>query len=190
MSEPAFVLVKHAQPVLEEARPPRDWRLSPEGEAQAERLAEELRRFLPFRLIASPEPKAAQTCGIVAERLGLAATFDEGFRELDRPAQPILSPEDHAALNERLFVEFDRAVAGIESARSALDRFSVAVERALATSAGSIVVITHGTVIALFVASTNPSIDAFELWNQLRCPSYVVLDRSFALRELVPEVRS
>lgn len=186
---PMLVLVKHAQPVLDASRPPREWRLGLEGEAQAARLADALRRFAPFRLVSSSEPKAIQTSGIVAERFGIAADVDDELCELDRPAQPIVAAEAHAALNEQLFVQFDQAVAGAESARAALDRFGRAVRRAVSTSEGTIVLIAHGTVISLFAGSTNASLRPFELWKRMRCPSFVVFDaRSFVIREIVEQV--
>ncbi len=70
-----------------------------------------------------------------------------------------------------------------------LTRFSAAVDIELAqTEAPNLVAITHSTVISLFVAAHN-DIDGFELWKQLACPSFVVLDvPSFSLREMVSEV--
>ena len=80
---------------------------------------------------------------------------------------------------------------GGESAAAALQRFARAVRhRVVAPFEHNVVVIAHGTVISLFVASVNPSIDAFTLWKRLRCPSYVILDQStFALREVVDEIQ-
>ena len=187
---PLLLLVKHAQPVLDASRPPRDWDLSPDGEAQADRLAESLRRYLPFQLVSSPEMKARRTSEIVAFRLGIPMTTAEGLRELDRPALPILPEDDHAALNARIFTAFDRAVIGAESAALALERFTEAVRRISGeASEHNVVVIAHGTVISLFVAAANPSMDAFDMWKRLRCPSVVTLDRaSLAVREVIDKV--
>jgi broad specificity phosphatase PhoE len=187
---PLLILVKHAQPVLDATTPPREWELARAGEVQAERLADALRRYLPFELVCSPEIKARRTSEIVAARLGIPTTTVEDLRELDRPALPIMTDDEHAALNARVFVERDRAVIGDESASSALRRFDQAV---LAISSErprhNLVVIAHGTVISLFVASANPSVDAFSLWKGLGCPSMVILDRaSLAFREVVDKV--
>ena len=77
------------------------------------------------------------------------------------------------------------------SAAAALQRFDVAVRQRVGPPfEHNVVVIAHGTVISLFVASVNPSIDAFALWRRLRCPSYVILDQqSLAFREVVEEVQ-
>ena len=190
-SAPLLVLVKHAQPVLDAARPPREWDLAGEGEEQAERLADALRQYLPFQMVSSPELKARRTSDIVAAKLGITATAAEDLRELDRPLLPVLSRGGHEALNARVFQEFDRPVIGRESAAAALQRFDVAVRQRVGPPfERTVVVIAHGTVISLFVASVNPSIDAFALWRRLRCPSYVILDQaSLAFREVVEEVQ-
>jgi broad specificity phosphatase PhoE len=179
--------VKHAQPVLDPSRPAREWTLGRDGEEQAAGLAEMLRSYLPFDLVSSLEPKARRTSEIVADKLGLATVAVKGLGELDRPALPILSRQDHEALNARVFLERDRAVIGAESAASALDRFKRALSGLLdRTPPPNVVVITHGTVIALLVADANPAVDAFTLWKRLQCASFVVLERaSLELREVV-----
>jgi len=184
----ALVLVKHALPVLDPSRAPREWRLGSEGELQARRLARRLRAFVPLRLVASPEPKAWRTGELVAAELGLAVSEVEGVRELDRPVSPLLSQADHERANEGIFADLDRRFPGAESARNALDRFSAAVRAELVqTRAQTLVVITHGLVISLFVGAHN-DIDAFELWRTLACPAFVVLNAGpFALREVVAD---
>lgn len=184
-----LVLAKHAQPILDASRPPREWRLSPDGERQAARLSAALRRFAPLRLVASPEPKAARTAAIVGDALGIPCASVAGLEEIDRPVLPILPAPEHERLNARLFVEYDRPVLGQESAHDARDRFAAAVSKELQrTTEDSLVVVAHGTVIALLVSACN-DVDAFDLWKRLQCPSFVVLDAaSLTLLEVVAEV--
>lgn len=181
------MLVKHAQPVLDPARAAREWRLGPDGEEQARRLAAALARFLPFRLFSSPEPKAARTAEIISAHLRVHASTIEDLRELDRPVLPILASEEHAALNARVFARPDERTLGAESAQEARARFATAVRTHVsAHSHATHVFVTHGTVISLFVASIDTAIDAFELWKRLRCASFVVLDgASFAVLEVI-----
>ena len=168
VGERQIVLVKHALPELEAEVAPRHWRLAARGEAGARALAEALRRCGSFRLEHSREPKAKRTAEVVAEELGRMPLERDGFEEIDRPAQPILSREEHARHNARLFAEPSRAVVGGETAEQARARFEAALSRACAQQPASanLVVITHGTVIALFVAAHAP-IDAFALWPTL-----------------------
>lgn len=186
MSHRQIVLVKHALPVLDPARPARHWQLGAEGEAQARALAVALRRFNPFRLVTSTEPKAMRTAEIVANEFGVEVTGLEGLREIDRPVLPIMPRDELERFNAQLFEQFDAPVVGAESARAALERFSRALEEvAAAGSASNVVVVTHGTVIALFAAAHNP-LDAFHLWQRLDCSMFVVLALpSFQLLEIV-----
>lgn len=180
------VLVKHALPVLDPSRPAREWRLGEEGRSQSRLLAERLRQFSPIRLIASPEPKAQETAQIVAEQLDTPLEIVDGLQELDRRALPIMSRREHERVNEPIFEDFDRPILGSESARVALDRFSAALHSELEVAPEqSLVVVTHGTVIALFTGAHNDTSE-FELWKRLRCPAMVVLERqSFAVVEIV-----
>lgn len=170
-----LVLVKHALPVLDDSRPAREWQLGVEGEEQARRLVVTLRQFAPFRLASSTEPKAARTAAIVAAELGIGMTTLDGLREIDRPVVPIMPREEHERFNVRLFTAVDEPVIGTESARAALERFAPAVRDLLGQEpAQNVVVVTHGTVIALFVAAHN-QVDAFQLWQRLQCSTCVVL---------------
>ena len=171
-----LVLVKHAQPVLDAEAPPREWRLSAEGERQSAQLAERLKAFLPLALVSSPEPKATATAAIVSAALGVPHQIWDGLEEFDRPAMPILSPEEHDRVNAALFAQRDVPVLGRESADTALTRFDAAIDGALAATDPhrNLVVIAHGTVIALFV-ERHTGRDAVEVWRGLRCADFVTL---------------
>lgn len=179
------ILAKHAQPVLDPSRPAREWQLGSDGVAQAHRLAAALRPFSPLRMASSPEPKAVRTSEVIAGELSIDVTIVDDLRELDRRVLPILPSAEHEALNERLFIEFDEAVLGTESARAALARFDRAVRDLLQTGdSRTLVIVSHGTVISLLVSAHNP-IDPVKFWKALKCASFVVLDASLVLRELV-----
>jgi broad specificity phosphatase PhoE len=181
------VLIKHGTPVLDAAVPPREWVLAPAGEAEAERLAERLSDFAPFRLSTSPEPKASRTAAIIAGRFGVAVHEVDDLREYDRPALPIMTPELHRQVNAAIFTQRDRPVLGSESPESALRRFDSAVAGEVAASTPhNAVLVTHGTVMALFAAAYNP-VDAFTLWAGLACGSMLVLDASTFRLPTVPQ---
>jgi broad specificity phosphatase PhoE len=170
-----IVLVKHCQPILDASVPAREWRLSKVGEGRALQLAEQLRPFLPFRLITSTEPKAYRTCEIIAEVLGLPMSQVDDLQEIDRAALPIVSPKVHEKINAPIFTDADRPVLGSESARDALERFGSAVMREEARTVGTnLVIVSHGTVISLFASMYN-DLDAFTLWKNLECASFIVL---------------
>lgn len=191
MTDGRVVLVKHAQPALDATKPAREWNLAVEGHEQSRRLASSLRRFIPCRLVSSPEPKALRTCEIVADELGISMTVVDGLQEIDRPVLPIMSASEHERLNARIFAEFDRRVMGLESAREAQDRFETTVQKVLGqTKVDNLVVVTHGTVTSLFVSQHN-HVDGFQLWKRLQCPSFAVLERpSLRLVDVVTEFSS
>jgi broad specificity phosphatase PhoE len=107
-------LIKHAQPVLDATVPAREWVLGAEGEEQSKRLGASLRRFIPCRLVTSPEPKALRTCEIVAGELNIPMTIVDGLQEIDRPVLPIMAPAEHERVNARIFSEADSRVIGGE----------------------------------------------------------------------------
>ena len=171
-----IVLVKHAQPVLDPKVPARLWRLGQDGERQAARLASRLDAFKPFTLVCSGEPKAARTCEIVARELGVSMQIVDGLEEFDRPVLPLMSDDEHERLNAQIFDNLARRVIGRESGDDALRRFRAAVMEVIdeTPDTHNVVVVTHGTVISMFVAERN-EVDALELWKRLSCPSFVVL---------------
>jgi len=74
-----------------------------------------------------------------------------------------------------LFANPDAVVFGGESASAALARFATAVDQAVSEETGDVVVVSHGTVMSLFVAS-RARVNASELWAVLGLPSYVSLE--------------
>jgi broad specificity phosphatase PhoE len=173
------ILAKHALPDIESGVAARHWQLGARGERQARRLARELRERLstnPFRLVSSPEPKARRTAEIVAHELDSSVIVRNGLEELDRSVLPISSPAEYAALNAPIFAEPWRRVLGEESGDEALARFERALCAAVTETPdeADVIAVTHGTVIALFVAA-HAGVDGFELWKRLRCPSFVIL---------------
>jgi broad specificity phosphatase PhoE len=174
-----LILVKHAMPQVDVDTPAHLWRLRPEGAAAAGTLALRiLARYQPSKVVASVEPKATETGSIIAERLRLPFATAEGLHEHDRRGVGFLGRAKFAARIHDLFEQPDQVVFGSESATDALTRFATAVDRAIAEDAsggGDVVVVSHGTVISLFVA-TRSDVDGENLWATLGLPSYVSLE--------------
>jgi broad specificity phosphatase PhoE len=163
-------------PQVDFETPAHQWRLSPEGVAGAGALAERLAaRYAPTKIVASLEQKATQTGSIVAERLRLPFATAEGLHEHDRRAAGFLSSNVFAARMRELFARPDAIVFGNESGSAALARFAKAVDQVVSEETGDVVIVSHGTVISLFVGS-RAHVDASELWAVLGLPSYVSLE--------------
>lgn len=163
-------------PQVDVETPAHQWRLRPEGVAGAGALAERLAaRYAPTKIVASLEPKATETGSIIAERLRLPFATVEGLHEHDRRAAGFLSSDVFAARMRDLFAHPDDVVFGNESGSAALARFARAVDQVVSEETGDVVIVSHGTVMSLFVAS-RARVDASELWAALGLPSYVSLE--------------
>ncbi|HEY3081083.1 MAG TPA: histidine phosphatase family protein, partial [Chloroflexota bacterium] len=173
---PRLLLIRHSESAPVEGVSPEGWGLTEEGRRRCAALAERLRgRDLPD-LVASHEPKAAQTARLVAERLGLPWQTAEGLHEHERDAMPWLGREHWEARIAELFRRPDRLVFGRETARAALERFAAALEPIAAARPGAdVAIVTHGTVLTLFVARHNP-VDPLAFWKALAMPDLVELE--------------
>lgn len=179
VSQPrALILVKHSLPIVVPGVPPARWVLADEGRARCAALADHLRPYHPARIVASDEPKAAETARLLAGHLGDPAPppLDPDLREHERRPADFFAdtPAFHDAVR-RLFAQPDDLAFGTETAGAAGSRFAAAVDRHLAaTPTGTLIVVAHGTVISLFAAA-RASLDPFPLWRSLDLPSYLAL---------------
>jgi broad specificity phosphatase PhoE len=178
MEPETLILVKHARPVAQPDLPSAQWPLSEEGRASCAPLASALALWQPEALIASEEPKAAETARLTAELLGVRWRTAPGLHEHERTGAPYFADEaGFAAAVEALFLRPDERVYRRETAQEALTRFSVALDAALADFAGRrVAIVAHGTVIALYTARLWGMDDraGFDLWRRLGLPSLVV----------------
>jgi broad specificity phosphatase PhoE len=174
--EKYLILVKHSVPEIEEDRPAHTWRLSKEGRSRADRLAEELKDFAPEVITSSHEQKASETAEIIAKQLKLDLRIVPGLREHDRSNVPYLPHDAFEASIRELFQRPEEHVFGTETASEAHARFYRTVHSLLNEYRDkTIVIVSHGTVISLFVSRLTGSTD-FELWKRLGLPSFVALD--------------
>ena len=177
-------------PQVDVETPAHEWQLRPEGAAAASVVATRLvtADYRPTKIVASLEPKATQTGSIIAERLRLPFAAVEGLHEHDRRASGFLSTEVFAARMRDLFAHPDATVFGNESASAALARFAKAVDQIVSEETGDVVVVSHGTVMSLFVAS-RARVDASKLWATLGLPSYISLELpSHRIVEIVAKI--
>jgi broad specificity phosphatase PhoE len=172
-----LILIKHAPPLVDPARPAHRWALSEAGREKCKMLARQLAPHALARMVSSEEPKAAHTAEIVALQLDIPWETAPGLHEHDRANVPHMRSAEFISMMELFFRKPDELVLGKETANQAQARFSAAVERVIEQhDSENIAVVTHGTVMALYLAPlTNRP--AFELWRDLGLPSFVVLAR-------------
>jgi broad specificity phosphatase PhoE len=76
---------------------------------------------------------------------------------------------------ERLFERPDELIFGRETAHEAHERFAGAVERTLERfPEGNLAIVTHGTVLTLFVARAT-GIEPASFWKRLGLPAFAVM---------------
>ena len=171
-----LILIRHSLPEIKEDMPAREWRLSEEGRERAHRLAEKIRIY-PFEvLVSSVETKALETAEIIATKCGMSLQIVEGLHEHERSQVPFLSRPEFEAAVQDFFDQPDVLVFGDETADAAYQRFSSAVFSVLTGWNGkSSVIVSHGTVISLFVSRLTGEPSNY-IWKELGLPGFVVLD--------------
>lgn len=184
-----LVLVKHSMPEIERDKPASAWKLGEIGRRRAELLAAGLRKFNPSVIWSSREPKAIETAGIVANELAVQVEVADGLEEHHRDNVPFLSSrEKFERAVERFFLCPDELVLGRETANQARDRFAAAIDEVIDGGQADSIVVTHGTVITLYVASVA-GVQRMDFWRRLGLPSYVVLTMpDMSIRSIVDDV--
>jgi ribonuclease H / adenosylcobalamin/alpha-ribazole phosphatase len=164
MGAPAtFVLLRHGEtPLTPQKRfsgsGGTDPSLSDVGREQAERVAVSLaRRGTIQDVVASPLTRTRETAGVVAARLGLEVTIDDGLRETDFGAWEGLTfgevreryPDD---LNAWLADPEAHPTGGGESFAETATRIAATRDKLIAAYAGrTVLLVTHVTPIKTFV---------------------------------------
>ena len=171
-----LILVRHSEPKIEPDKPASTWRLSERGRTRARELAEELRDFTPAHIWSSKEPKAMETTQMLADALNAPEQIEDGLEEHHRSSVPYFPTRDkfEQAVQE-FFLNPEEPVLGNETAHQALQRFTAAIDRIIATdTAETSIIVTHGTVMTLYLASVS-GVEPMRFWRSLETPSFVVL---------------
>lgn len=172
-----LILVKHASPEKVPHAPSHEWPLSEAGRASCATLAVRLGRLGIGGIVTSTEPKAVQTGHLVGEALGVAVTSAPDLHEHDRSNVPLMRTGDYISAMSQFFREPRARVLGRESAEQVERRFLAAVDAVVAAHAGNgtLAVVTHGTVIALYAAA-RLGLNAFGTWRRMGLPSFIDID--------------
>lgn len=167
-------LIRHANPEIAAHVAAADWQLSDTGYERARALAATITPRGVSCIHSSVEPKAVQTAEAFGDVFGVPIVQVPGLQEHERPGVPLMPSDVFERTIETFFSRPSERVFGNESADQARRRFEQALVPLIDNSSGDLVVVTHGTVLTLIVASKN-SIDPFSFWKQLPMPSAVSL---------------
>lgn len=149
-----ILFVSHPEVVIDPAVPVPRWPLSAVGRARMERFAEALAGRGVSAIWSSDERKATDGGEILAARLCVPHRIDAELGENDRSSTGYLAGAEFWAVVEVFFGEPDESVRGWETARRAQARIVAAMTRLAAseTTAGDLVVVSHGGVGRLLMA--------------------------------------
>lgn len=175
-----LILVRHSTPEIIRDVPPRLWHLSAEGRVRAQAFAGRLEPCGATHVFTSAEPKAFETAQALGSAWGLEVEAVDGLQEHARPEARILSREAFDATIRDLFARPGDLVFGSETADRARRRFTHALMRLVARTTGDLPVVTHGTVMTLFVAQVT-GVEPFAFWKRQEMP--------FAVTLVLPDLR-
>lgn len=171
VTDTRVLLVRHASAVVSGADPPGAWPLSGAGRLSASALGQRLATRFPTALrtiVSSGERKAIETAAEIAES---SPAIDGRLGEVSKPWYP--NAPDH----EADAVQYLRGaeVAGWEHQHEATTRFGAALAE---VADPFVAVVTHGTVMSLWLAVVVEDFDPVSFWLDLRFPDAHILQRS------------
>lgn len=168
-------LVRHAPVVVDVNRAPGEWDLAPNAAASIHHMLLGVDHSRLRRVVSSRQEKALKTARVISRRLDLPCQLRDGLEEHHR------LKEDHIAGDAAFrgkMVEFfsrpDELVFGQESADAALKRFECAIHQLVGESEDDEMVVTHGTVMSLFLASGGNG-SPMDLWSALASPDHIAV---------------
>jgi len=147
-----LIYLTHAEVNIDPAVPVPQWGLTEVGRARHESFAASEMAASITAVYASGETKARQGAAPVAERHGLAVNVIPSLGENDRSATGYLPGPEFERTADAFFARPDESQRGWETARAAQARIVAAIRTlaALDKSSGSVLVVAHGAVGALF----------------------------------------
>jgi broad specificity phosphatase PhoE len=171
------ILVRHAEPQIEIEVPASAWSLTARGEESTRRLIPRLATLRPGVIWSSPERKALQTAGLLAEGLELSLQQDDRFSEQGADVGQFLTDyAEFRALVRHHFEHPDEVVLRGESSRAAGERFGEGVTSILEAGSREVpVIVSHGRIMASWLSSITGE-PAMEIWTRFRMPDLVEVD--------------
>ncbi len=182
-----LLLVRHSSPRISDDMSYRDWPLSNEGKKLAVRAAEFIAEVSPGQIFSSDERKALDTAKIIGRHCGVDVEVEPDLREHDRTGVTWRDSATRQRELEALFANPSHVVFGRESGSQALRRLTAAIERLTLRTPGPWVLVTHGTVMALYLAELTGHAP-MEIWSCFGMPTVAWVDwRNHRLVNLVTD---
>ena len=176
-----IIFIRHAETKVYADLPATQWCLTDAAYQASKQLARELQKFKLKHILNSEEFKAKETGRVVAEELKLPWKTATNLHEHERKDVSVMAAEVWQQTIKDFFAKPDVFILGKqETANQALKRFDQAVRDVLKIYSEGVAIVTHASVMSLFVAQYN-IVDAYTFWQGLKMPDSVVLDAEFEL---------
>lgn len=170
-----FILIRHSLPDIRPELPSETWHLSVEGQRRADLLADDLAQFDLAAIWSSAEPKAIEIAEFISSNTGLQTQIDARFNEQHRAGEPYLGKEEFRAAVSEALTRPDELIYGSETVSAAVACFRAGLDSAdRSAPPGDVAVVSHGTIIAGYVASER-GVDPLPVWEGLDTPSSIVI---------------
>jgi broad specificity phosphatase PhoE len=188
--QPCLILIRHAAVRVDPTISSHEWPLKVDGRSATHQLAHKLKPYLPSHIVTSEEAKAQATGMALAEVLDLPTQSVPGLQEHDRQGVPFfVNKAEFETAVANFFAHPNELVFGGETAVEATARFTKVVNRQIAeTPKGNLIIVTHGTVLSLYICQYNPDLSPWEFWQSLTMPCAFIL--SLPTRKLVQSLLS
>ena len=167
-----LVLIRHANPTLRSDTPPAEWGLSEDGVRRARVLAGRILPGSAGTVYTSTERKAVETAQLLGTAWQLPVTPVRGLHEHERAGEPLVTASEFQRRVRELFARPRDLVYGTETGEGARRRFDGAVATVLAADSDDVIIVSHGTVMTLFVAGAA-GVEPFAFWQSLDMPCAV-----------------
>jgi broad specificity phosphatase PhoE len=161
-------LVRHVEVALVDGVPAHEWVPTEAGLEAARRLAT-APDWREIRLVAtSTEPKARATAEPIGAAAGVPIRAERDLREVAREPAPVLEAADHR-LGVGRYLE-GAPIEGWEAREHARRRFERCLDGLVSETAGPLAVVSHATVLALYLGLTRDE------WAAIPLPAVAVAD--------------
>jgi broad specificity phosphatase PhoE len=161
-------LVRHVEVALVDGVPAHEWLPTQAGLEAARRLAT-VPSWRDVDLVAtSTEPKARATAEPIAASAGVPVRAEGDLREVAREPAPLVGAAEHGD-RVRRYLEGE-PIEGWEPREHAHRRFERCLDGLVAETHGSLAIVSHATVLALYLGLTPDE------WAAIPLPAVAVAD--------------
>lgn len=170
MAKTEVYLLRHAQTIPKEGVANKDWVLSEEGKAQAEKLVQPLEELAIDVVYSSPYIRAKETLQPFLNKSGLECQESIDFGEI-KAAEQYMDPLDFQTLSKKMIEDIKFVPESGESIEACQYRFMMAVNRIVKEHWGKkILICSHGLPIFAALKAQEPKLN-YDDWSRITMPA-------------------